>query len=238
MLRVFCDFDGTVAPVDIGNALFRHFAGDTAQQIARRYVDGEITARECLLSEAEAAGTVSPDELETFVRQFGLDEHFAAFREFCTANRIPLTILSDGLDFYVGRVLKDNGADGCSFYANHLEFVGTNGGTRMQVSFPYRDAECELCGNCKRNHMITGSGDDDIIVYAGDGVSDRCAVRYADIVFAKKGLVKYCQDQNISYYEFSDFRDIQRRLETLVGKKRLRKRREAEMARRDAFMQG
>ncbi len=86
--------------------------------------------------------------------------------------------------------------------------------------------------------MITSSGDDDIIVYAGDGLSDRCAVRYADVVFAKKSLVKYCQEQNISYFEFSTFREIQERLESLVGRKRLKKRREAEMARRDAFMQG
>jgi 2,3-diketo-5-methylthio-1-phosphopentane phosphatase len=238
MLRVFCDFDGTVATVDVGNALFTHFAGDVAHRIARRYVDGDITARECLLSEAEAAGNVSPEAVASFVGQFAIDAHFGEFKRFCAANKIPLTILSDGLDFYVGRVLRNGGHDDCVFFANHLEFVKTAGGTGMGVSFPYTDSECEFCGNCKRNHMLTSSGDGDIIVYVGDGVSDRCAVRYADIVFAKNGLVKYCQEANISYYEFSTFREIQLRLESLMEKKRLRKRREAEMARRDAFMQG
>ncbi len=238
MLRVFCDFDGTVAPVDIGNVLFRHFAGETAHRIALRYAEGEITARECLLGEAHAAGVVSPDDVAAFVGQFRIDEHFDSFRRFCVANGIPITILSDGLDFYVGRVLRNNGAGDCPFFANHLDFVGVNGETTMRASFPYADSECTFCGNCKRNHMITSSGDDDIIVYAGDGLSDRCAVRYADVVFAKKSLVKYCQEQNISYFEFSTFRDIQERLESLVGRKRLKKRREAEMARRDAFMQG
>jgi 2-hydroxy-3-keto-5-methylthiopentenyl-1-phosphate phosphatase len=167
-----------------------------------------------------------------------VDEHFGEFRTFCARNKIPLTILSDGLDFYVERVLRGAGLNDCVFFANHLEFVKVAGGTRMDVSFPFTDSECEFCGNCKRNHMLTSSGENDIIVYAGDGVSDRCAVRYADIVFAKKGLIGYCQEANISYCEFSSFRDIQLRLESLMGKKRLRKRREAEMARRDVFMQG
>ncbi len=238
MLRVYCDFDGTVSPVDIGNALFTYLAGDRARELAARYVGGEITARECLLSEAEAAGFVSPQDIESFIGQFTVDEHFASFKDFCAGNGIPLTILSDGLDFYVARVLRKSGLGDCPFFANHLEFAGTDGKMTMRVTFPYRDAECEFCGNCKRNHMLTSSGDDDIIVYVGDGVSDRCAVRYADIVFAKKSLIKYCQEANISYYEFSTFRDVQQRLESFVGTKRLRKRREAEMARREVFMQG
>jgi 2-hydroxy-3-keto-5-methylthiopentenyl-1-phosphate phosphatase len=82
------------------------------------------------------------------------------------------------------------------------------------------------------------SSDEDIIVYVGDGISDRCPVRYADIVFAKRGLLTYCQEQNITFHEFSTFRDVQRRLETILQQKRIRKRREAEMARRDVYMQG
>lgn len=238
MLRVFCDFDGTVAKLDIGNALFSHFAGEIAHDIAHRYVNGEITARECLLSEAEAAGDVSTEAISSFVEQFAVDEHFGEFKDFCSANNIPLTILSDGLDFYIVRVLSQNGLGDCKFYANHLQFVKSDLATRMDISFPHTDSECHECGNCKRNHMLTLAGDDDIIVYVGDGVSDRCPVRYADIVFAKKGLIKYCQEANISYFEFATFRDVQRRLELVLEKKRFRKKREAEMARRDVFMQG
>ncbi len=238
MVRVFCDFDGTVAAVDVGNALFRHFAGGIAQEIAGKYIDGTISARECLLAEANAAGIVTPGAVEQFIETFELDTHFREFKEFCATNNVALTILSDGLDFYIGRILRRHGIEDCTFFANHLDWVGGDGGTRMSVSFPHTDSECLFCGNCKRNHMLTLSGDDDIIVYVGDGISDRCPVRYADVVFAKKSLIKYCQEANISYYEFTTFQDVQRRLGGILGKKRIRKRREAEMARRDVFMQG
>lgn len=238
MLRVYCDFDGTVAVKDVGKELFSHFAGRRADEISQMYLNGECTARECLLAEAEAVSNLPFDTLAAFVDQFGVDEYFHEFRDFCLSREIPLTILSDGLDFYIERILARNGLADCPFFANHLEFRRVGGVTKLDIEFPYTDSECQFCGNCKRNHMLALSAEDDIIVYVGDGISDRCPVRYADIVFAKKGLIKYCQQENISYFEFSNFRDVQGRLELLLTKTRIRKRREAEMARRDVFMQG
>ncbi len=238
MLRVFCDFDGTVSSEDVGNRLFRHFAGGRAEEIVQGYLTGVMTAADCLSQECAAAGNVPPEVLAAFVDQFELDPGFPEFVRFCKQKEIPLAILSDGLDFYVERVLRNHGFDGIPWCANHLEFKNEDGITKMIPSFPHSDSECPQCGNCKRNHMLTMSSDEDIIVYVGDGISDRCPARYADIVFAKRSLLTYCQQQNITFHQFSTFRDVQSRLENILQQKRIRKRREAEMARRDAYMQG
>lgn len=194
---------------------------------------GNVCLRKQTLSQ-----TVPLPQIAAFVDQFTVDEYFPRFKDFCSNHGIPLVILSDGLDFYVERILNRNGLGDCKFFANNLGFINSDGVTKLQITFPYTDSECQFCGNCKRNHMLTLSGDDDIIVYVGDGISDRCPVGYADIVFAKKDLIQYCQRQNITYFEYANFQDVQQRLEMLLAKKRLRKRREAEMARRDVFMQG
>jgi 2,3-diketo-5-methylthio-1-phosphopentane phosphatase len=238
MVRVFCDFDGTAASEDVGSRLFMRFAGEKALEIVQRYFDGETNARGCLLEECAAVESLTPEELERFIEEFRLDPHFVDFVEFCESRDVPLVILSDGLDFYVGRILQRHGLKRLPFFANHVDFVKDDGRTRLVPSFPYTDSECDRCANCKRNHMLTLSGDDDIIVYVGDGISDRCPIRYADIVFAKRRLIKYCQEQNITYHEFSDFADVRRRLEEIVRRKRIKKRREAEMARRETFLQG
>jgi 2,3-diketo-5-methylthio-1-phosphopentane phosphatase len=180
----------------------------------------------------------TPAEVGRFVDQFSLDPTFKGFVEFCRARDIPLIVLSDGLDFYVERLLKNNGFGDLSYYSNHLEFVLSGAVTKLVPSFPYTDAECLHCGNCKRNHLLTLSGDEDIIVYIGDGISDQCPVRYADIVFAKGSLIHSCQEQNITYHEFRNFSDVLRRLELVLKQKRIKKRREAEMARREVFAQG
>ena len=89
--------------------------------------------------------------------------------------------------------------------------------------------------------MLSMSGDDDVIVYIGEGYSDRCPARYADIVFAKDDLLKFCHRENISYLEYRTFADVQLRLESVLSLKRpdiFRKRRRAELARRAVFVGG
>jgi 2-hydroxy-3-keto-5-methylthiopentenyl-1-phosphate phosphatase len=238
MMRIFSDFDGTIAIEDVGDRLSRRFAGPQVSEIIGKYRDGSINARECLIGKCEAVESATQGEVEQFIDEFSLDPTFKGFVEFCRIREIPLVALSDGLDFYVGRLLTINGFGDLRFLSNHLEFVSTGNSTKLVPSFPYTDAECLLCGNCKRNHLLTLSADDDIIVYIGDGISDQCPVRYADIVFAKGSLIRHCQEQNITYHEFRDFNDVIQRLELILQQKRIKKRREAEMARREVFAQG
>ena len=237
MLRVFCDFDGTVASNDVGNLLFRTFAGDRAVAIVKQYLDGFMNARDCLSQECAALGSFNRKDLESFVDGFRVDPAFVPFVGFCEANEIPVVILSDGLDFYVSRLLNKAGLGRIPFFANHAVFSrGDDGKESLAPEFPYRDEHCDQCGNCKRNHVGIMSADEDIVAYVGDGISDRCPVRYADIVFAKKDLIKYCQQQNISYFEYENFSDVHRKLAALVKNRTVKPRREAVMARRDLFI--
>lgn len=237
MLRVFCDFDGTVASHDVGNLLFRTFAGSRADSIVQRYLEGSINARECLTEECRAMGAVRLSDLEACVDRLSLDPAFAPFAAFCEANKIPVVILSDGLDFYVRRLLNQAGLQHIPVFANRAVVTAREDGVvTLAPQFPYRDEHCDQCGNCKRNHIATMSEDEDIVIYTGDGISDRCPVRFADIVFAKKDLIKYCQQQNISYFEYRDFNDVQKRLADLLNNDGVQRRREATMARRDLFI--
>ena len=234
MIRIFCDFDGTVCSEDVGEQFFLKFASEKAKQNIQRLLSSEITMQEWLTELCEAIPSIHQKEFLDFINQFVIDPHFAEFVRFCKEKEISLMILSDGLDAYVEHVLSNAGLSHVPFFANHAEFVGE----RLKVSFPFTDAECNVCGNCKRNHILHTSADEDIIVYIGDGYSDRCPVRYADFVFAKQQLIKHCQEQNISYFEFDHFGNVQLKMEEIVQRKRLRHRQEAAMSRREVFMQG
>ncbi len=238
MIRVFCDFDGTVCPQDIGEEFFRAFAGDAVQKIVDELLCGEINSQQWLQRVCDAVPSMSRAQFDAYVDQFAADPHFTEFVHFAEERGAAVAVVSDGLDAYVARILFKAGLQRVPFFANHAEFVNINGTPKLAVSFPSTDAECSECGNCKRNHILSQSADDDVIVYAGDGFSDRCPVRYADIVFAKRQLIKYCQDQNITYYEFNHFGDVQKKMEEIVQRKRIRHRQEAAMARREVYMQG
>lgn len=238
-LKVFVDFDGTITVNDVGNSFFRRFGGCECDLLVQRYRSGELTAVECFRREAEAVGVVDRQEADAFVRGQEIDPTFRDFALFCKSRGMELTILSDGLDYYVQEILRKHSLDDIPAFANHAEFVehGAGGRARLELRFPYTDAECTRCACCKRNLMLTHAGEEDVIAFVGEGFSDACPAQYADIVFAKDELQQFCQTANISYYLYSSFADVQGRLAELLDSPRgLRRRRQAELKRREAFI--
>lgn len=238
-LKVFVDFDGTIAREDVGNAFFERFGGAVCHSIVDEFRAGGISAGECIQREVEAIGVLDIQEAGQFVRSRQFDESFEEFVRFCRQRDIEFHIVSDGLDYYIREILAIHGLHDISYFANRLEVStpDSSGCCRVVVRFPYRDVECSRCACCKRNIILTHAGDDDIIVYVGEGYSDRCPAQYADIVFAKDALQSFCQKENISYFVYASFRDVVKRLELLLGGKAPRKRRRAELKRREVFIQ-
>ncbi len=236
-LKVFVDFDETITQQDVGNAFFREFGGPSCEGIVEEYRNEKISAHECFRREVAAIGTVSLQSV-AFFRDQPIDESFKALVEFCRTHQIDLHIVSDGLDFYIREILSAHGLSSVPFFANELalEETAVDGECTLTIGFPYSDEECPRCACCKRNIMLTHAGDDDTIVFVGKGYSDRCPARYADIVFAKDELQTFCQRENISYFPYTSLADVTHRLDRLRSRKSIRKRRRAELNRREVFI--
>ncbi len=232
-IKVFCDFDGTITKNDVGDLFFETF-GDKEfyHNLVEKWRDYEISSKEMWERIAERV-KVDEDEMEKLILSQEIDPYFAEFVRFCQGNGIEIFILSDGFDFYIKRILEKYGLSSVKFFSNRL-FIEKD---KVLLDFPYPDSVCRICGNCKRNHMLTLSADEDIIVYIGDGYSDRCPAEYADIVFGKKELLKFCREKNIPVYEFETFKDvIEQFVRFLSGRKKLKKRWQAELKRKEVFM--
>ncbi len=103
-------------------------------------------------------------------------------------------------------------------------------------SFPYYNSDCRSSANCKRNHILENSGEDDYTVFIGDGNSDFDAIQYVDFIFAKDSLLRFCEMNRITFFPFRNFDDVIVKLDELTSRKRLKKRHQAELKRREAFM--
>jgi 2,3-diketo-5-methylthio-1-phosphopentane phosphatase len=167
---------------------------------------GEMTTRECLQREAELV-TINHEEVYPFLNTFELDPGFGPLAALCQNQKIPFSIASDGLDFYINYILK-------RFDFDHIPRVSNKGvfeGNRLQIEFPFDNRECPSCGSCKAERIedlksVNGNGAK--VVFIGDGYSDACATRAADILFAKKDLRKYCDDRNIEYHSYENLFDV------------------------------
>jgi 2,3-diketo-5-methylthio-1-phosphopentane phosphatase len=210
---VFCDFDGTITRRDVGYNLYRHFSGGRNQELVAQWKVGILSTRECLVQEA-AMVRATEDEIIRFLDGFELDAGFPPFVELCRANDIDLTVVSDGLDFYIKYILERNRLGHLPVMANTGRMA--NGG--LHVEFPYHNHTCPRCGNCKgeRIREYRDRHPTEIrTVFIGDGYSDICAVREADVVFAKKDLEEYCVKHDIKYHRYHDFFDVARQMVAL-----------------------
>ncbi|MCH6559700.1 MtnX-like HAD-IB family phosphatase [candidate division KSB1 bacterium] len=214
-MKIFCDFDGTAAKNDVGNLLFRTFADERCFGIVRSWKEGKISSRECLIDLCEIT-RVTSEELEQFSNAQELDPYFAVLVEFGQQKNIEVEILSDGLDFYIERILSKYKLDSIvAFHSNHLRFLNQN---QIVSEFPYYDQGCGQCANCKGYHVRQAKEKTKPVVYVGDGLSDRCGAKEADIVFAKRGrdLLRYCQQNQIEHHEFGDFKDVLNKIKLIL----------------------
>lgn len=209
---VLSDFDGTITEIDNAVIVFNKFINGNWRNFNEQLDRGEITLEQCMreqFSMIKAPKSVILDELE-------LD---AAFRpgfeelvQFCYDHQVPFEIVSAGLDFVVNHFLEVRGLDGkTKVRAARTRFTGD--GIEMDSielhdgnSIDFKD---DLVNYYKENGYF--------VLFIGDGMSDKGAVRSADYVFVIKGsrLAEFCQEEGINHQEMSDFHEVIARIKEM-----------------------
>lgn len=231
--KIFLDFDGTITKNDVGEEIFRKFLDkDIVNEIVENLLSDRISSRECWEKLCDAASSIQKNDLDDFILSQEVEPTLHRFIEFCGSNNLELFVLSDGFDYYISKILSRENLNHLKVYSNKLT-LNNNG--KLLPSFPYYNADCQSTANCKRNHIIENSGDEDYTVFIGDGNSDKDPIQYVDFIFAKDDLLKFCEAKRITYFPFKNFDDVIERLNELGKRKRLKKRYQAELKRREAF---
>lgn len=235
VFKIFVDFDGTITKEDTGDALFTKFGhSDTVKQVIDDLLNDKISARDCWLKLCNSVKHIDKDEMDEFILQIEIDKSFHDFVKYCDRHGNEMIILSDGFDYYIDLILKRESLGHLKVFSNKLILSEQN---TLKPVFPYYDSECTTSANCKRNHIINNSADDEFTVFIGDGNSDKYTVHFCDFIFAKDDLLKYCEKERITFFPFKNFNDVIERMETLRQKKRLKKRHQAELKRREIYIQ-
>lgn len=233
-LKVFVDFDGTITLEDVGEAVFRKFGEvEKVNQIIDDLLKDKISSKQCWDELCDSVGSINKNELDAFIDLIDVDPTFISFVKFCNDNELELFVLSDGFDYYIDRIFSKADLAGVKYYSNKL-FVDEAG--KLFAEYPHYDADSPTSANCKKNHIINHSSEDDFTIYIGDGNSDKDAAQYCDFIFAKDGLARFCSMERISFYPFRNFIEIQNKFIGLMNKKNLRKRHQAQLKRKSAYL--
>lgn len=199
-----CDFDGTIAPDDIGAAWIERYAPPAAAPARRllleRWMRGEIGSRELTRAELEGLRCRAAEAL-AFTRRHAIDPGFAPFVREARAGGEEVMVVSDGFDFSVRDHLERAGLGDVPWAANHVDFAPDGA---VAVSFPHAGG-CGRCGNCKAQHVARWRAAGFATVMVGDGLSDRCGALAADHVLARGGLLAWCRREGVPAAGFADF---------------------------------
>ncbi len=205
-IQVFCDFDGTITTEDTLGKFFPKFATPDWVEWENRWLREEIGSRECLDGQIKCVPNLAEGEFNEFIKSIEIDKYFKEFIEYLEENEIDFYIVSDGFDLFIRSILENNGLGHIKFFSNTL--TKTTGGFVMD--FPNTSQSCKRgSGTCKCNVINRLIDPQKKLIYIGDGISDFCAARNADIVFAKRDLLRHCQKNNLqNYIEFQSFEDV------------------------------
>jgi 2-hydroxy-3-keto-5-methylthiopentenyl-1-phosphate phosphatase len=206
---ILSDFDGTICPVDIGSEIVNKFSIASLSDIERAFVKGKIGSRIAYERIAKRLKGSREKMLEHIMAIEKLDPYFLEFCALSKAKSIDVKIVSDGLDFYIEEILKKHNITGMQYYSNLAIFEADSS---LSIEFPEVNDFCARCGTCKSRILNSYRLIYDEIIYIGDGYSDFCPSRYADIVFAKKILYQRCEQDGTPCVPFNDFSDINKYL--------------------------
>ena len=207
-VSVLVDYDGTISRQDVGDALLlAHSLADAATVAAKdlAFDAGLVGSRELMQWDLE----VLPRDAELLRRTAAGIPDDATFPSFAAAVRAAgaaLEIVSDGLGFYVASNLArlDPGLADLPIATNENSLDGPGG-----LIFPYGHPRCFVCGTCKRERVRAHGVGGRVVVFVGDGTSDRYAAHHADIVFAKRSLLAWGRETGHAFFEWDRFSEIE-----------------------------
>jgi 2-hydroxy-3-keto-5-methylthiopentenyl-1-phosphate phosphatase len=198
---VFLDFDGTITPRDVTDVILDTFADPAWLQLEDAWLSGQIGSRECLAAQM-ALVTASRQQVDCLLDEIGVDPGFATLLDACARSAAPVHIISDGFDYCIGRILGRPDLNLLPRLTDSQIVSSTlqPDGVRWRATFPHPPEPCAHgCATCKPTAMERLNAVGAVMVFVGDGISDRYAAARADIVFAKDKLAAYCENASIPY---------------------------------------
>jgi len=213
---ILCDFDGTVTVEDTTDTLLERFGRPGWEVLEADWRAGRINSHDCMAGQV-ALLDMNHDEFDAHLAERELDPKFADFVDAAEALKLPIEILSDGLDYAIHNILRRAGLDSLPVVSNRLQQVGER---EWSLEFPNASASCRVAsGTCKCARATRAQNTRKRVLMIGDGASDFCVAEAADFVFAKGKLVAHCIAKHIPHAAIDGFADALNLLPALLSGK-------------------
>lgn len=203
---IVSDFDGTITKTDTLSKFLEDYADDKWLDIENDWRDGKFGSQECLVRQFALVPKLSAELIENFLNTMEIDDGFISFSKQAKKRDIPIVILSDGLDYFISKILERYHLEFINVITNHAYF---NDWGKFTIEFPNDSRHCNNdAGTCKCKVVKNLKKLYNQVIYIGDGASDFCVSKEPHLLYAKSGLAEFCTKNNINHIKFKTFKDI------------------------------
>jgi len=202
-LAILVDYDGTIALTDVSDTVMAEYVSGGWEAEAAAYDAGLMGSRRLMTLEMAMVDSDPADLLATAAAQ-PHDPGFVSFVRRAQAAGIPVEVVSDGFGFFIEPALEALGVPELPVVTARTTFRAR----RATIEYPNGHPRCLVCGTCKRDRVLAHRAAGRRVVFVGDGESDRYAAGYADVVFAKRSLVRICVEAGWPFERWTEFREI------------------------------
>jgi len=202
-MRIYCDFDGTITKADTTDEVLSRLAGDGWVRLEEEWVAGRMSAAECMRGQI---ALIQHDDiaLDAVLDTMSIREGFAELVNWCQDNRISFTIVSDGVDRFIRRILARHDLAHIPVFSNRM--VSDKAGYRLEQ--PFARKGCAAGSGVCKCEIVDVAPPADPMVFIGDGRSDFCVSARAELLFARDRLAQYAEQRSLPYVAFETFFDV------------------------------
>ncbi|MFA4964710.1 MAG: haloacid dehalogenase-like hydrolase [Thermoleophilia bacterium] len=209
-MLAFLDYDGTLTTHEVNEIILQRFVGDAwrpleAEAQADRMSHADVFERQIGLiraPRAELLGALATEARPTP----GLPGFLA---ELGARGGRPV-IVSAGLREAIAVVWAREGLPPAELHASELVGGGPEGGPPYRLAFSEVLGDCPRCGPraCKGAALRSLRRPGEPVLVFGDGASDVCPAREADLVFARAHLAERCATEGLEWRPLHDFTTV------------------------------
>lgn len=206
-LALVTDFDGTISDEDFFWFVADKYFDDKALAPWQQYLAGKISHFDALNEMFAQIHLPEKDFLE-FIDGIKYDAKFLPTVELCHQLDIPVCICSAGCDYYINHLIGNIISKYKIKLVTNLGVYNPETGLKM-ISPPEKSPLYNKeVGISKAGVVGLYHAKGYKVIFAGDGPPDFSPAQLADVVFAKKILLKRCQEANMKTQPFNDFCDV------------------------------
>lgn len=220
-LLALLDYDGTMTTHECNEVALQPFVGDAWWELEEEAYNDRMSHAEVFNRQV---GLIGAPRTEVVRRLLEVAEPMPGLRDFLAALHSrggESAIVSAGIREAIEAFWRRGGLPPTRLFASELIGEGPGAGPPYRLEFSEALGDCPRCGpkSCKAAILRRLRRQNDVVLVFGDGPSDLCPAREADLVFAREHLAERCKQEGLAWRPLTDFGIVLRQVDEWLAQR-------------------